>query len=575
MVRYTAMKEPGSSNNEHISQILPTETQMHEPICIEEKRAQNELAAAVALPMELLIDIFLTYTAAEFLNAGIGTSAQYAHMRIAHVCYHWRAVALCVPELWAYIPSTHSIAFVETLLMRSRDSSLTVRMRGGDNALRTVFTQFHRFEYLALESAHLIWVNFAGDNLRVEAPRLRYLQVEHGESHELFVYCPMPVLEEAHLITRRAPWTSPTLRRPTLTRLVLCVDISRHILLSRHTWDDVVSLLQCTPLLQVLSLTYALPILEIPHSPPVPLAHAALPHLTSLCVTNRASAITNLLRRIDIPANTCINVSAHGKIVPNSMEDVAALAAALAQKLKPQGSAGPLFLAATYTDGANHIKCWREQHPLGILTGPAPQLDAQFWMHDTREEDRQARGKTFVRFWSVLQGSGLLAGIRALALDPEASDVDIALAPDGWRTSFEWMTEVTTLRVGRWAEDIGLFGAMTPERSTADCSHDGSLSAAPDLENATKRNAADTLSPPLFPNLQSIQVVNVEFDHTALPASLTTFGEALTARRTHYGERDAVKEVTLERCYHVTDRHADAFRALLGDEVNVLWDGLC
>ncbi|CAA7260625.1 unnamed protein product [Cyclocybe aegerita] len=74
------------------------------------------------LPPELLCEIFLH---AHYLLHH-HPHASLAFLPLSHVCRHWRAIALSLPELWSNIPVFHR-SWTGEMLLRSKNATLSVR----------------------------------------------------------------------------------------------------------------------------------------------------------------------------------------------------------------------------------------------------------------------------------------------------------------------------------------------------------------------------------------------------------------------------------------------------------------
>ena len=96
------------------------------------KRRLNSLVSITRLPPELLTEIFLHFADLERASAvrpyhcatpyggGHQVGSVYNWVRIAHVCHHWREVALTAPRLWTTISVGYNVAPVREMLQRAK-----------------------------------------------------------------------------------------------------------------------------------------------------------------------------------------------------------------------------------------------------------------------------------------------------------------------------------------------------------------------------------------------------------------------------------------------------------------------
>ena len=89
------------------------------------KTRRNALAPISRyLPPEVLSEIFAALKYA--LRLVLNKNMQW--IRVTHVCWHWRSVALSCPSLWSYIDLSYP-KWVLTMLGRSRMAPLVVKAR--------------------------------------------------------------------------------------------------------------------------------------------------------------------------------------------------------------------------------------------------------------------------------------------------------------------------------------------------------------------------------------------------------------------------------------------------------------
>ncbi|KIP05545.1 hypothetical protein PHLGIDRAFT_56682, partial [Phlebiopsis gigantea 11061_1 CR5-6] len=101
-------------------QVLQAEVDAHKQQIIEKTRRMNHLLTINRLPPELLGEILLYW-----METAKGQSATTDRKwtKIAHVCHHWREVALSSPRLWSSF-TLGPLDWTREMLARSKRAPL-------------------------------------------------------------------------------------------------------------------------------------------------------------------------------------------------------------------------------------------------------------------------------------------------------------------------------------------------------------------------------------------------------------------------------------------------------------------
>ncbi|KAI0248937.1 hypothetical protein BJV78DRAFT_1130530, partial [Lactifluus subvellereus] len=84
---------------------------------------RNALTPTCRIPTEILGEIFLLYQQA---SAGSYNTALRWVPGVAHVCRHWRAVALDYPRLWSHVTLHLGREWATRMLALSKSSPITI-----------------------------------------------------------------------------------------------------------------------------------------------------------------------------------------------------------------------------------------------------------------------------------------------------------------------------------------------------------------------------------------------------------------------------------------------------------------
>lgn len=272
----------------------------------------NALSPVARLPPELLIEIFVQYK----LLRGASSKSAVAWQTIAHVCRHWRAVALECSSLWGSLDMFAEPECINTFLDRSRQTPLSVhglQLPVRDQHLPLLGSLMQRVEYLPL---------FIHDRasrapaLTRFAPFLRGLSLETDSVHsgvrldqdftvvsDLLFGDAAPHLERLN-IRAQFEWHH-TFHHPNM----------RDLRIFRPRYHDepssiTLDVLEAMPQLEVLILKHCVPE-DMPPSRPGD-RMISLPRLRSITVSGETVASANFVTHLDIPSDASVRV--YGKL---------------------------------------------------------------------------------------------------------------------------------------------------------------------------------------------------------------------------------------------------------------------
>ncbi|CAL1706679.1 unnamed protein product [Somion occarium] len=269
------------------------------------------------LPNELLEKIFMHLRDATIINQSTHARDAHSWVRVCGVCRLWCEVALQCSALWSYISGyTKTADQIEMMLKRSKQSPLTVHLNSQSLAIGVELLDKHdAFQRLAVavlrldhESAGVEDVEMDRRRAEFDATALRDLTLNydwpsgdwlrHPARMAPFSSGNLPKLSRLQAKAARFLHVLPFLRS-TVTNLSLC-------LIDRPCMAQFVGALKAMPLLQALSLSFALPLLDSGYIlPPYHfeyVQHLTLIDLTATCAQHLASFSfpSNLLRTFHV-----------------------------------------------------------------------------------------------------------------------------------------------------------------------------------------------------------------------------------------------------------------------------------
>ena len=596
------------------------------PHAIRRNRHANSLLPVVRLAPELLSKVFVHFADLERATGSDPCPGQspssdyplrpYDWIRIAHVCYQWRAVALASPTLWATIIAGDRTRVVDELLDRAQGASLTVRLCK-EAPYRTVSFVFERFSQIRELEIHTPNANVIPRVLSVRnAPRLRVLTltaphpVYMVDVPEVFEQCEMPGLAELKVIGAPLRWRSPLLTT-SLTRLVLIGQDGG----SKNPYDSSTFAHTLTCLARLLSLEHLECRNVLPEAVgdrlPLPGQIARLTSLKTLCLEDDIQSCIVFLERVALPAGVAIAL----QVIARPRE-VTLVAAALSSAWTAGAGAGdehPLLTAWLAAEpgrpGAVQLKCWTTEHEITGEECSADTLpDAVLDVRILPSEDLQYRGLDVDEFEAISRtlmcvledfSHALPFGtLRTLCIpsalsredftedtwercsqrmgQPRSRTAEILLPPIpsscvrddltgyGWERCFKRMAGLRSLSVGRWA--AGLLSTILAKRVP--------------IANADRVRRGGKMRQPtefLLPILQVLRLEGVSMgpdNKTGKQAgkpSATLFKRYYHALDKRRKSKKKLGTVILRQCYNITAQDVTTLEHIV-DALE--WDGV-
>lgn len=391
------------------------------------KSRLNTLTPICRLPPELLSEILVYGTMQAYDSTGPLNTGGFAWIRLAHVCRHFRAVALNTPRFWSYLQITKGGTFAE-LVARSKNAPLHINAyihfsTTADRilSLDVLLQHSHHIKELLLDSSVEVIQGFCAKAASGFAI-LERLHLSAGWSSAPYgsgAPPPVPIITSArrdtpsrlrHLNLWRLPfrWSDPIFSSRNLTTLVVGGKQAgeRHGAAFRNvgSFDDLFSaLVVVAPRLKVLEITDALPEQELstisPTELPRPSQSITFPILDSLRLAGDPLALTHLLNHLSITSTASLHLTArHGL---GGKELAQSITAHFPEKLR--------LLALCITspeDGSLLLSGWTRARTSSDLDENAP-----FQMHFSTELS------SVMLLLPVCQGAGnLFANVQELRL---------------------------------------------------------------------------------------------------------------------------------------------------------------
>ncbi|KAI0058025.1 hypothetical protein BV25DRAFT_1830587 [Artomyces pyxidatus] len=274
---------------------------------------RNALTPVCRLPPELLARIFKFHADDERAgwSRGMNSSEILGWIRVTHVCWRWRHVAIEHSNLWQDIAIPLGDDWVEEMLARAREAPISVLTFAGD--LLSPLNARH-VELIGAHLFHLQRLGLHGSDLAAHdlvqalvqpAPMLEQLGVQGNRRSPLvalpanFLGGVAPRLRHVSLEnTIHIPWATGVLNGLTS----LTIDLSGKKDPHPPPLDSVVSGLGAMRNLQHLTLRYCLPRNTRLPSLPFPHSTAALPHLATLALSGRRLDCAVMLLHLETPS---------------------------------------------------------------------------------------------------------------------------------------------------------------------------------------------------------------------------------------------------------------------------------
>ncbi|KAF5315586.1 hypothetical protein D9611_005003 [Ephemerocybe angulata] len=280
------------------------------------KRSYNALSATNSIPPEILSNIFIIHNAS-IIQTYPATTFQreaFSWIYVAHVCHHWREVALNCGALWSNLLFLKP-SLTETMLTRSKNSPLTVKLLGHNNpifepSLSKILSQTHRLRSVNLSGnvKDTLLSNASGSAPLLEELTLAAFGNLSSKIPMAFLQGGAPSLKAINLKGIEIPFWGSLPLGPNLTHLRLDLKGLQHA--HRPSASAFMKSLEELPLLQLLSLSGSLPIDTYPKwtstsSPPI------FRNLRDLFIDDTFSALSQFVQAeaIKIPKTATVAIT--------------------------------------------------------------------------------------------------------------------------------------------------------------------------------------------------------------------------------------------------------------------------
>jgi len=276
---------------------------------------RNSLSPISSIPPEILGAIFVHHDQEMQLLYDPDDFTVRSWPIVAHICRHWREVALGTPELWA-TPFLNSSRATEEMLMRSKMVPLNLRsgLEYCMESVQKVFMHVERLQEVSLRFfdggvTNRCITEFLSKLSACSAPKLQSLSLVEKYKQTLRIAIPTsfiaPKLRSLEIKYCDISWASTILTGLTV------LDIKKLSPECLPTLDELISALRRMPALHTLVLEDALPTLpfQITSLPRAPRAmNVQLPHLKRLRLVAKILEVANVLARIELPDSTMLEV---------------------------------------------------------------------------------------------------------------------------------------------------------------------------------------------------------------------------------------------------------------------------
>lgn len=288
----------------------------------------NGLVTVNTLPPEIILQIFadIAYDHYPIVHHDRRIPTNLGWIRtLTHVCQHWRHIALANPSLWTNICTSLGPRWAQETFKRSRTVPVSLLW----TFTRHISTSLDKYLYAQL-SQPTVFANVRTLNLTGEASILRLLEhpapaLEKFTLHYRFGLVDLsahifsesaPKLQTLRLFHCSIPWGSPILNNLTHLTVVYpsCeIDMSEVPVYDdkeKHpTHEQLLEFLRNATSLETLSLSHALPIVDLDTSPANDSPIVTLPHLKTLILTGRVGDCSAFLRSISFPHTTNLTLN--------------------------------------------------------------------------------------------------------------------------------------------------------------------------------------------------------------------------------------------------------------------------
>ncbi|KAI0695355.1 hypothetical protein C8T65DRAFT_616137 [Cerioporus squamosus] len=310
------MTEASSSVSEaHARKVLEDQIEVHARAIIDIKTRLNTMTPVARLPPELLSNIFTLVAAEKYEQKYhnpryIETYQTNTWITAAHVCRHWRAIALSSPRFWSYITVTSKRA-TDEMLLRSKKAPLYVVAAtpsyedDRQKAVKGVMAEFARIRALQLTGSSQaicdLFKTVSAPAAMLESLKLSDRSSYYADTGIVSLVLPadgVPRLRNLEINGFSFAWDHP-LFCPTLTSLLLHGRVGYEARPLIGSFETFLSALERMTGLQELSLEHVIP--PAPSGPPS--RKIPLMHLSSIRVVAGDAECRSLLNHLTLPPN--------------------------------------------------------------------------------------------------------------------------------------------------------------------------------------------------------------------------------------------------------------------------------
>ncbi len=357
---------------DHARKVVDDQIEVHTRAILDLKTRLNTLTPVARLPPELLSAIFAFVPAKSFTehyNASeiVRPYRVNTWVTVAHVCRHWRAIALSSPRFWSYITVTSKRA-ADEMIARSKKAPLHIvgpvspYRDGPRKVMEELMSEFSRIHTLRLagraQEIQDLFKMVTAPASMLESFKLSDMSSYYDEPEPVNLALPapgVPRLRNLEIDGFPFAWDHP-LFCSTLTTLVIYGRILSGPL---GLFETFVSALERMTNLQELELEHVIP--QAPSGPPS--RKVTLPHLSSLRILASNAECRALLLHLTLPPDVRYYISD-----TRGAQDPADLFIALQNHLT---SSSPMRTAC-FDEWGEHVSLYGWRAALKHTTYPNP-----------------------------------------------------------------------------------------------------------------------------------------------------------------------------------------------------------
>lgn len=277
----------------------------------------------------------------EYHSTAPSYASRFTWIRLAHVCRHFRAVALATPRFWSYLQMTKGTTFAE-LTALSKRAPLHVNAKIADHmsiadwtlALDVLWRHSHHVKELRIDGPTAVIQTFCSKAASAfDILEKLDLTATCSSSSYDGVSSTVAIIASAldapshlrHLELRKLPfrWNDPVFSSRNLTTLKVVGKeaAGRHgsSLSDVGSFEELFSALEVVaPRLKVMEITDALPTQGLttisPTELPRPSRSISFPALRSICLAGDALPLAHVFNHLSLPSTTSLRLTARNKL---------------------------------------------------------------------------------------------------------------------------------------------------------------------------------------------------------------------------------------------------------------------